>query len=200
MMPLGDHAAHWANLLEEIVREFSMHYRSWHNIPTEKKAGVLGKIGKPHMQSDPENWRKINTGIQQLLAKIYTDNKSALKADYWVANPEDETYNVEHVRSRRPTNTSQADWDAQITFWSDPKNAARCAQNKLNQANSTVICRQGSRSLVALRDMQMESSATREYPSVIQSYFDTHTVDGVFLRTQSYFYMLHRSFCPSRIS
>ncbi|GJU31625.1 hypothetical protein Tco_1175214 [Tanacetum coccineum] len=167
--------------------EFSMHYRSWHNISAEKKAGVLGKIGSqfdlnPHMQSDPENWRKIYTCIQQHLAKIYTNNKSALKAEHWVPNPEDETYDEEHIRSRRPANTSQEDWDSQIAFWSDPKNAARCAQNKLNQAKSTVICRQGSRSLAALRDMQMQSSDTREYPSVIQTYFDTHTVDGVFLR------------------
>ncbi|GKA15452.1 reverse transcriptase domain-containing protein [Tanacetum coccineum] len=74
------------------------------------------------------------------------------------------------------------DWDAQIAFWSDPKNVARCAQNARNRAKSTVICRQGSRSLVVLRDRQ--SSATREYPSLIQAYFDTHTVDGVFLRDE----------------
>ncbi|GKF78647.1 hypothetical protein Tco_0234215, partial [Tanacetum coccineum] len=154
-MPLGDHAAHWANLL----REFPMHYRSWHNILAKKKAGVLGKIGsqfdlRPHMQSDLENWIKINTGIQQHLEKIYTDNKSALKAEHWVPNPEDETYDVENIRSRRSANTSQEDWDAQIAYWSDPKNDVRCAQNKLNWAKSTVICRQGSRSLAALRDMQ----------------------------------------------
>ncbi|GKG41844.1 hypothetical protein Tco_0473595, partial [Tanacetum coccineum] len=29
---------------------------------------------------------------------------------------------------------------------------------------------------------QMESSATREYPSLIHTYFDAHTVDSVFLR------------------
>ncbi|GJU76790.1 hypothetical protein Tco_1273860 [Tanacetum coccineum] len=152
LMPLGDHEAHWANLLEEIVREFSMHYRSWHNILAEKKVGVLGKIRsqfdlRPHMQSDLENWIKINTGIQQHLEKIYTDNKSALKAEHWVPNPEDETYGVENIRSRRSANTSQ-----------------------------------GSRSLAALRDMQMQSSDTREYPSLIQTYFQTHNVDGVFLR------------------
>ncbi|GKB31093.1 arginyl-tRNA synthetase, class Ic [Tanacetum coccineum] len=101
-------------------------------------------------------------------------------AEHWVLNPEDETYDEEHIRSRHSANTSQEDWDSQIAFWSDPKNAARCAQNKLNQAKSTVICRQGSRSLASLRDMQ--SSDTREYPSVIQTYFDTHTVDDVFLR------------------
>ncbi|GJW39719.1 hypothetical protein Tco_0065564 [Tanacetum coccineum] len=41
LMPLGDHAA---NLLGEIIWEFSMHFRSWHNILKEWKARVLGKI------------------------------------------------------------------------------------------------------------------------------------------------------------
>nr|GEV34138.1 EF-hand domain pair [Tanacetum cinerariifolium]GEW36755.1 EF-hand domain pair [Tanacetum cinerariifolium] len=45
MMPLDDHSSHWANLLREIVREFSMHFGSWHNILAERKAGVLKKIG-----------------------------------------------------------------------------------------------------------------------------------------------------------
>ncbi|GJZ76293.1 hypothetical protein Tco_0640758, partial [Tanacetum coccineum] len=75
-------------------------------------------------------------------------------------------------------------WDAQIAFWSDPKNAARCAQNARNQEKRTIICRQGSRSLVVLRDVQMESSETREYPSLIHTYFDTHTVDDIFLRDE----------------
>nr|GEZ78265.1 hypothetical protein [Tanacetum cinerariifolium] len=35
----------------------------------------------------------------------------------------------------------------------------------------------------AIREM-MESSKTREYPSLIQTYFDTHTVDFVFLRDE----------------
>ncbi|GKE14309.1 hypothetical protein Tco_1421886, partial [Tanacetum coccineum] len=38
LMPLDDHAAHWANLLREIVREFPMYFRSWHNILEERKA------------------------------------------------------------------------------------------------------------------------------------------------------------------
>nr|GEY28243.1 hypothetical protein [Tanacetum cinerariifolium] len=59
------------------------------------------------MQSDL--WPKIKKGIEQHLAKIYTDNKSTLKAEYWVANPDDGTYDVESIRSRRPTNISVAD-------------------------------------------------------------------------------------------
>ncbi|GJT24081.1 hypothetical protein Tco_0894018 [Tanacetum coccineum] len=115
-MPLGDHAAHWSNLLGEIVREFPMHYPSWHKILAKRKAGAIGNI--------------------------------------------------------------------RIAFWLDPKNAARAAQNARNRAKSAFICWQGSRSLAVLRDMQMESSETREYPSQIQTYFDTHTVDGVFLRDE----------------
>nr|GEY04899.1 hypothetical protein [Tanacetum cinerariifolium] len=69
-------------------------------------------------------------------------------------------------------------------LYHDPKNMAQCAQNARNRAKSTVICRQGSRTLAALRDMQMQSSATQEYPSLIQTFFDTHTVGVVFLRDE----------------
>ncbi|GKB57262.1 hypothetical protein Tco_0913448 [Tanacetum coccineum] len=102
------------------------------------------------MQSDL--WPKIKKGIKQHLAKIYTDNKSTLKAEHWVANPDDGTYDMDGIRSQRPANILVADWDAQIAFWFDPKN--------------------------------IESSATQEYPSLIETYFDTHTVDGVFLRDE----------------
>ncbi|GJX82859.1 hypothetical protein Tco_0332340 [Tanacetum coccineum] len=99
-----------------------------HNIEEERKAGVMGKIRtqldlKPHVQSNL--WPKIKKGVEQHLAKIYTDNKSALKANHWVKNPEDGTYDVEAIKSRLPANISAADWDEQIRFWSDPKNMAR---------------------------------------------------------------------------
>ncbi|GJX71677.1 hypothetical protein Tco_0308848 [Tanacetum coccineum] len=123
LMPLDDHAAHKSNILGEIVKEFPMHYPSWHKILAERKARVLENIRfdlTPYMQSDL--WPKISKGIEQHLAKIYTDNKSALKQEHWVLNP-DGTYD-------------------------------------------------------------MESSDTRDYPSLIQTYFDTHTVDDIFLRDE----------------
>nr|GEV14108.1 hypothetical protein [Tanacetum cinerariifolium] len=61
---------------------------------------------------------------------------------------------------------------------------AWCAQNAQNQVNSTVVCRQGSKTLAALRDRQMQSFATEEYPSLIQTFFNTHTVGDVFLRDE----------------
>ncbi|GJV80195.1 hypothetical protein Tco_1516065 [Tanacetum coccineum] len=47
-----------------------------------------------------------------------------------------------------------------------------------------VVCRQRSRSLARLRDQMMESSYTQEYPSLIHTFFVTHTVGGVFVRDE----------------
>nr|GEU49541.1 retrovirus-related Pol polyprotein from transposon TNT 1-94 [Tanacetum cinerariifolium] len=150
LMPLGNHAAHWANYLEEHVRKLPLYYPSWRQMPLEQKAGVVEKIG------------------------------AALKERYWVPE-EDGTYDVECIRRGCPSYISEVDWDAHIAFWNDPNNLARAAQNKQNQPKSKVVCQQGSRSIVAFRDMHMESSATREYPSLIHTFFLTHTIGGVFL-------------------
>nr|GEY45593.1 hypothetical protein [Tanacetum cinerariifolium] len=127
-------------------------------VPAERNATIVTKTGtrfdlKPHMQS--QRWTDINAGIQQHLQKLYNTNKASLKA---------------------------AHWDAQIAFWNDTRNQARAAQNCQNRAKSTIVCRQGSWSLARLRDQMMESSATREYPSPIHTFFVTRTVGGVFTR------------------
>ncbi|GJX06632.1 hypothetical protein Tco_0194564 [Tanacetum coccineum] len=170
LMPLGDHAVHWANYLGELVRELSLHYPSWRQMPPERKAGVLAKIGtqfnfRPHMEFD--RWPQIYAGIQQHLQKIYNGKKAALKERHWVPD-EDGTYDVERIRRGRPSHIFEVDWDAHIAFWNDPKNLARAAQNKQNRAKSKV----------------MESSATREYPSLIHTFFLTHTVGGKFLNPE----------------
>ncbi|GJV40601.1 hypothetical protein Tco_1419041 [Tanacetum coccineum] len=170
LMPLGNHASHWANYLGELVRELSLHYPSWRQMLPERKAGVVAKIGtqfdfRPHMESD--RWPQIYAGIQQHLQKIYNGKKAALKERHWVPD-EDGTYDVERIRRGRPSHISKVDWDAQIAFWNDPKNLARAAQNKQNRAKSKV----------------MESSATREYPSLIHTFFLTHTVGGEFLNPE----------------
>ncbi|GKE19951.1 hypothetical protein Tco_1431463 [Tanacetum coccineum] len=56
MMPLGDHASHWFNYLGELIREMPLYYPSWQQVPAERKAAIVTKIGtqfdlKPHMQS-----------------------------------------------------------------------------------------------------------------------------------------------------
>ncbi|GJS96203.1 hypothetical protein Tco_0803171, partial [Tanacetum coccineum] len=50
LMPLGDHAAHWANYLGELVRELPLHYPSWRQMSPERKAGVVAKIGSHYIE------------------------------------------------------------------------------------------------------------------------------------------------------
>nr|GEW96076.1 F-box domain, leucine-rich repeat domain, L domain-like protein [Tanacetum cinerariifolium] len=115
---------------------------------------------RPHMKSP--DWTEINAGIQQHLQKAYNTNKAAFKAQHWVIDPTTWTYNVEKIRRERPEN----------------------AQNRQNRAKSTVISRQGSRSLARLRDEMRQTSTTQEYPSLIDTFFVAHTVNGEFLRDE----------------
>ncbi|GKA03847.1 hypothetical protein Tco_0676628 [Tanacetum coccineum] len=162
LLPLDDHAAQWSNLIGQIVREFSMYYPSLNKIESEKKERVVGNLMThldltPHMQS-----------------KLWPKNLEGHRATFG-----------QGIRSRPPPNIKQPDWDKQTDYWLDSKNAVRALQNAQNRAKSKAFCRQGSRSLTVLRDMHMESSKTREYPSLIQTYFDTHTVDGVFAQDEA---------------
>nr|GEV45420.1 hypothetical protein [Tanacetum cinerariifolium] len=44
LMPLGDHATHWANYPEELVRELPLHYPSWRQMSLERKAGLWQRL------------------------------------------------------------------------------------------------------------------------------------------------------------
>nr|GEZ24609.1 F-box domain, leucine-rich repeat domain, L domain-like protein [Tanacetum cinerariifolium] len=162
LMPLGDHAAHWSSYIGET--QFDL---------------------RPHMKSP--DWTEIDTGIQQHLQKVYNTNKAAFKAQHWVIDPETGTYNVEKIRWGRPEGITAEEWDKYIQSWNDPRNIARAAQNRQNRAKSTVISRQGSRSLARIRDEMGQSSATQEYPSLIDTFFVAHTVNEVFTRDEDRF-------------
>ncbi|GJR98166.1 hypothetical protein Tco_0270340 [Tanacetum coccineum] len=60
----------------------------------------------------------------------------------------------------------------------DQAGTSRAAQNWLNRQKSVVTSRQGSRSLARLRDEMRQASDTQEYPSLIDTFWRTHTVDG----------------------
>nr|GEX84499.1 hypothetical protein [Tanacetum cinerariifolium] len=84
----------------------------------------------------------------------------------------------------RPEAITVEEWDKYIQFWNDPRIIARAAQNRQNRAKSTVLSRQGSQSLARLRDEMRQSLATQKYPSLIDTFFVTHTVNGVFTRDE----------------
>ncbi|GJZ80651.1 F-box domain containing protein [Tanacetum coccineum] len=184
LMPLGDHAAHWSSYIGEVIRGVPLYYPSWLKVPKERKAALITDIGtqfdlRPHMESP--DWTEINAGIQQHLQKAYNTNKAAFKAQHWVIDPTTGTYDVEKIRRARPEDITAEEWEKYIKFWNDPRNIARAAQNRQNRAKSTVISRQGSRSLARLRDEMRQSSGTQEYPSLIDTFFVAHTVNGEFL-------------------
>ncbi|GKD54106.1 F-box domain containing protein [Tanacetum coccineum] len=181
--PLGPHAANWSNYIGEVVRSVPLYYPSWEKVPKERKAAIISEIGtlfdlRPHM--DSSRWTEIYEGINQHLQKAYNTNKASFKAKHWNADPTTGTYDVEAIRRARPEEITAAEWDKYIQFWNDPKNLARAAQNRLNRQKSVVISRQGSRSLARLRDEMRQASDTQEYPSLIDTFWRTHTVDGVF--------------------
>nr|GEX62540.1 hypothetical protein [Tanacetum cinerariifolium] len=161
VMPLGDHAAHWSSYIGEVIRGVPLYYPSWLKVPKERKAAIITDIR--HLQ------------------KAYNTNKATFKAQHWVIDPTTRTYNVEKIRWKRRENITASEWDKYIEFWNDPRNIARAAQNRQNWAKSTVISRQGSRSLSRLRDEMMQTSTTQEYPSLIDTLFMAHTVNGEFL-------------------
>ncbi|GJR16175.1 RNA-directed DNA polymerase, eukaryota [Tanacetum coccineum] len=132
---------------------------------------------------ESDRWPLIYAASSSNYKKITMARSCSLRERHWIPDS-DGTYDLERIRLSRPSHISEVNWDAQIAFWNDPKNRARATQNKQNRAKSKVVCRQGSRSIAALRDMHMESSATREYPSLIHTFFLTHTVNGVFLNPE----------------
>ncbi|GJX64272.1 hypothetical protein Tco_0298615 [Tanacetum coccineum] len=80
LMPLGEHAAHWANYLGELVRELPLYYPSWRQMPPERKAGVVEKIGSDLRPTwMPIASSTIYAGIPAAFAKDLTMASGALK-------------------------------------------------------------------------------------------------------------------------
>ncbi|GJU32846.1 F-box domain containing protein [Tanacetum coccineum] len=128
---------------------------------------------RPHMEST--DWTEINAGIQQHLQKAYNTNKAAFKAQHWVIDPTTGTYNVEKIRRARPEDITAEEWDKYIQFWNDPRNIARVAQNRQNRNKEHGHISTG---------IPRHSSATQEYPSLIDTFFVAHTVNGEFLQDE----------------
>ncbi|GKC01361.1 hypothetical protein Tco_0987497 [Tanacetum coccineum] len=125
--PLGPHAAHWSNYIEEVVMSVPLYYPSWEKIPKERKAALISNIGtlfdlRSHMESS--RWTDIYEGINMHLQKAYNTNKASFKAKHWKVDPQTETYDVEAIRRARPEEITVDEWDKYILFWNDPKNLA----------------------------------------------------------------------------
>ncbi|GKD18362.1 hypothetical protein Tco_1207520 [Tanacetum coccineum] len=103
------------------------------------------------------NWTEINAGIQQHLQKAYNTNKAAFKAHHWVIDTQTGTYNVEKIRRAHPE---------AIT--------AEEARSYLDRDPGRLLA----------FEIRWQSSATQEYPSLIDTFFVAHTVNGEFLQDE----------------
>ncbi|GKC59641.1 hypothetical protein Tco_1087239 [Tanacetum coccineum] len=129
----------------------------------------------------------LRPGIPATLAESFTNTKqAAFKAQHWVIDPTTGTYNVEKIRlaTSRSALRRKVWVIVSFSFENDPRNIASSRSKSAKRAKSTVISRQGSRSLARLRDEMRQSSATQEYPSLIDTFFIAHTVNGVFTRDE----------------
>nr|GFB19604.1 hypothetical protein [Tanacetum cinerariifolium] len=66
--------------------------------------GPKGAKGRAH-----HRYWEINAGIQQHLQKVYNTNKVAFKAQHWVIDHTNGTYNVEKIRRERPENITASE-------------------------------------------------------------------------------------------
>ncbi|GJX31250.1 F-box domain containing protein [Tanacetum coccineum] len=188
--PLGPHAANCKYIWGLSCGGVPLYYPFLGEVPKERKQAVYVRHWgsrtlfdlRPHIESD--RWTEISEGINQHLQKAYNTNKASFKSRHWKADPATGTYDVEAIRQARPDDITAAEWEKYIAFWNDPRNLARAAQNRLNRSKSVVTCRQGSRTLARLRDEMMQASGTQEYPSLIDTYWRTHTVNGVFINDE----------------
>ncbi|GJR90720.1 hypothetical protein Tco_0214731 [Tanacetum coccineum] len=99
MLQIGPNAARWSNFVDELVREFSLHYPSWSAIKKSNKAHIIQRL----MQ-----WTDIEKGIELHFSKRYSDNKCTLKRLCWNVKPS-QTRDVETIRASPPSNVEQSD-------------------------------------------------------------------------------------------
>ncbi|GJY85265.1 hypothetical protein Tco_0499291 [Tanacetum coccineum] len=124
------------------------------SLATENPDGLSTQFDlRPHMESD--RWPQIYAGIQQHLQKIYNGKEKCVALKKGIGAPEEDGHTdvKKHQIVGVPRDISEVDWMRRLHLGMIPKN---------------LPC-------------LMESSATREYSSLIHTFFLTHTVGGVFL-------------------
>ena len=115
-----------------------------------------------HMRT-PE-WRLIHKGIDAYIAKVYSDNKGALKKTYFTRKGGPPA--VDEIRRNPPPNVDPSVWEEHIKFYMKEENLRRAAVNKENRKKLKVYIHHGSKSLAAIRhDYVMRGNRTLLYLS-----------------------------------
>nr|GEY25893.1 F-box domain, leucine-rich repeat domain, L domain-like protein [Tanacetum cinerariifolium] len=161
LMSFDDHAAHWSSYIREVIRGVPLYYPFWLKVPKERKATLITDIGtqfnlRPHIESP--DWTEIDAGIQQHLQNVQYQQGC---------------FQGPTLGYRHPDRDLQCGEDQAGT---------RSKSAKPGKEHGHIS--KGSQSLARLRDKMRQSSATQEYPSLIDTFFVAHTVNGVFTRNE----------------
>nr|GEU83235.1 hypothetical protein [Tanacetum cinerariifolium] len=112
------------------------------------------------------SWQKVLAERKAtILTKIGFDLKPHMQSQRWTDINAGIQQHLQKLYNTNKASLKAAHW---VINSETGTNQARVAQNRQNRAKSTV----------------MESSSTREYPSLIHTFFVTHTVGGVFMRDE----------------
>ncbi|GJY73500.1 hypothetical protein Tco_0477931 [Tanacetum coccineum] len=177
-MPLGEHAAHWANYLGELVRELPLHYPSGVKCGGEK-AGTQFDMRRTW---NSDRWPLIYATIscytkdlqwakgfsKEWLGVLTRTGLTTWSAsDYHVLRHFRRSIGMRRLRSGMIPRTVPG----------------RPKINKTGQKAKSYADKDPGL-LPPFEICIWESSSTREYPSLIHTFFLTHTVNGVFLNPE----------------
>ncbi|GKD51353.1 hypothetical protein Tco_1280329, partial [Tanacetum coccineum] len=156
LMPLGDHAAHWSSYIGEVIRGVPLYYPSWLKVPKERKAALITDIGTQF------------------------DLRPHMESPDWTE------INVgiqQHLQ--KAYNTNKAAFKAQ--HWViDPTTGTYNVEKIRRTCPEDITAEEWDKDpgrLLAF-EMRWQSSGTQEYPSLIDTFYVAHTVNGEFLQDE----------------
>ncbi|GKB28589.1 hypothetical protein Tco_0867990 [Tanacetum coccineum] len=156
LMSLDDHAAHWSSYIGEVIRGVPLYYPSWLKVLNERKAALITDIGT---QFDL---------MPHMESLDWTEINVGIQ---------------QHLQ--KAYNTNKAAFKAH--HWVIDPTTGTYNVEKIRRARpENITAKEWDKDpgrLLAF-EMRWQRSATQEYPSLIDTFFVAHTVNGEFLQDE----------------
>ncbi|PWA82869.1 hypothetical protein CTI12_AA173260 [Artemisia annua] len=170
--------AWYNNYVGELVRSLPLHYPSWHDLDAATRAAFMNRLGVRILRLGvPQAQARMGIYSEQPEPAYSSDNKGSMKKAYFTLKGGPGAVDV--VRQNLPPNVEPSVWEEHMKFYMNDKTLKRVAVNKENRKKNKVYSRYGSKSLAAIRHDYRMNSKDKQYPSLIQSFYDTHCDEDV---------------------
>ncbi|GJS93440.1 hypothetical protein Tco_0800408 [Tanacetum coccineum] len=156
LMPLGDHAAHWSSYIGEVIRGVPLYYPYWMKVPKERNVALISDI------------------------RTQFDLRPHMESPDWT---EINAGIQQHLQ--KAYNTNKAAFKAQhwvIDPTTGTYNVEKIRRTRLEDITAEEWDKDPGRLLAF--EMRWQSSGTQEYPSLINTFYVAHTVNGEFLQDE----------------